>query len=297
MYQTLLRVLFCRVELVMTNDLDLKLKLFSGATFKVDNMDIVPYTLKEIIDYGYSRYMQNVQVLSIEKEDLISSIENESNRKALEDQIEEVRAFDFFVKLGGLEMQQLMLMALSMVLRAKDIRILEEKNIVVVDFIHLGIIEEFGDGNYDFNTTKFDEIPDEQIKIIHRENFDEIVNIVKLQNYLSSPEKSEKKESNPADEETRALIEHMEMMKKKVQDKKRKQQKSEGGDIDMYDILDAVSVKSNSINKTNIFDLTIYQVYCEYARLELIDNYDFSIKAMMAGAKIDALKHWSSKLN
>jgi hypothetical protein len=141
---------------------------------------------------------------------------------------------------------------------------------------------------------------EDDLKIIHRDNFDDIVEAVRLQNYLTRPEKKSKsKDENPADEETRKLMEHIKKMKEKVEEKKKMKSQAEGKDdedADIADIISAVSAKSNSINKLNIWELTICQMYDEYSRLELIDNYDFSIRAMMAGAENVDLKHWSSKL-
>jgi len=83
----------------------------------------------------------------------------------------------------------------------------------------------------------------------------------------------------------------MELMRKKIEGKKKKQQSDDGdGEIDISDIISAVSSKSHSINKLNVWQLTLYQLYDEYARLELIDNYDFSIRAMMAGAEKNRFK-------
>ena len=107
-------------------------------------------------------------------------------------------------------------------------------------------------------------------------------------------------EENPVDEQTRKLMEEMEGFRKKVESKKKAQKMAEQGgedeDVDIADIISAVSSKSNSINRLNIWAYTLYQLYDEYSRLELIDNYDFSIRALMAGAEKVDLKHWSSKL-
>src|SRR5690606_21056773 len=122
------------------------------------------------------------------------------------------------------------------------------------------------------------------------------ISVIKLQNYLEKPSEVTKEE-NPADEETRKLLEHMKKMREKVEAKKKRQREDDDeNNIDIADIISAVSSKSNSINKINIWNLTLYQLYDEYARLELIDNYDFSIKAMMAGADKVDLRHWSSKI-
>jgi hypothetical protein len=188
-----------------------------------------------------------------------------------------------------------------MVFKTEDVRMLDN-NVVAVNFMKMGIlIEDEYDGEIVVDEDKLNRTNPEGLTIIHRDNFDKIVEVVKLQNYLTSPKGKASKEANPADEETKKLMEQMEKNRKKVEETKKKKAIAEGRDnedesVDIADIISAVTAKSNSINKFNVWDLTLYQVYDEYARLELIDNYDFSIRAMMAGAEKVDLKHWSSKI-
>ena len=277
-------------------EVDLKLSLLSGGKIHLDNLSIVPYTLGEIKDYGYTKYTQNLQWVSLSVEDFINSVDDEEKKKFLEEQKDNLKTFDFYIKLGGRELYESLIQALSMVFRTDDIRVLSE-GVIALDFVKLGVFYYDDDGNMLVNDDKLEELTEDEIKIIHRENFDDIMRIVKLQNYLEKP-KVDKEELNPADEEVRKLQEHMKKMREKVEKAKRQQQEFEGDDreVDIADIVSAVSSKSNSINKLNIWDFTLYQVYDEYARLELIDNYDFSIRAIMAGAEKIDLKHWSSRL-
>lgn len=277
-------------------EIDLKLTLLSGSEIELGNLKIAPYTLREVKDYGYTNYMNNLQWISLSIDDFISSILDENKRKILEINKESLKAFDFYIKLGGKEMQDKLVEVLKMIFKNDDLRVLDN-GIIAIDFVKLGIIIEDDDGNViEIKDDKLSELDEDKIKIIHRDNFDDIVKIVRLQNYLEQPEEAVEEEE-PADEEARKLLEHMKEMRKKVEEKKRQQSEDgEEANIDIADIVSAVSSKSNSVNKLNIWDFTIYQIYDEYARLELIDNYDFGIRAMMAGAKEVDLKHWSSKL-
>jgi hypothetical protein len=277
------------------NEIDLKLSLLSGGGIQVGNLEIKPYTLKEIRNYGHSRYMGSLQWLSITVDDFINSVSDDNKRDILEKQREQLKAFDFYIKLGGKDFLEKLITGLKMVLKTNDVRFLDD-GVIAVDFVKLGILNV--DSNNEIvsmDSNKLDSLREDEIIIINRDNFDDIVNIAKLQNYLEKPQV--KSEDNPADDETRKLMEHMKEMREKVEAKKKRQkQQDEGGDIDISDIVSAVSSKSNSINKLNIWSLTLYQLYDEYSRLELIDNYDFSIRAMMAGAEKVDLRHWSSKL-
>ncbi|MEE5181035.1 hypothetical protein JDW21_19640 [Bacillus subtilis] len=278
-------------------EVDLKLQLLSGSDIRVDDAVVIsPYTIDEIREYGYSEYMGNLQWLSLTVEDFVSSVLDLEKRVMLEVEKSKLKAFDFYVKLGGQEMLDGLISALGMVFKTDDVKLISD-GLVAIDFEKLGIVFEGEDGKYYLNEDKLDEVPATELKFVHRDNFDEIVEIVKTQNYLTKPiEKING--SNPADEETKKLMEYMENMRNKVNEKKRLQKEMDGesDNIDISDIISSVTAKSNSIDKFNVWSLTLYQLYDEYARLELIDNYDFSIRAMMAGAEKIDLKHWSSRI-
>jgi len=278
-------------------DVDLKLYLLSGGSIRVENLIVEPYKLHEIRDYGYTKYMENLQWMSLSIDDFIDSIKDEGKKKVLIEQRANLKTFDFYISIGGKEFLDVLMTALAMVFKTDDVRILDD-NVIVLNFKKQGIVIEDEKGRVSINPDKLEVLREEEILAIHRDNFDDVIEVVKFQNYLTKVA-TKKDEGNPVDEETRALMEHMEKMRQKVEAKKKRQREMESeddGDIDISDIISAVSSKSNSINKLNIWELTLYQLYDEYARLELVDNYEFSIKAMMAGAKDVKLKHWSSKI-
>ena len=282
-------------------EVDLKLLLLSGSSILVDNLEIKPYTMAEIRDFGYSNYMKNLQWLLVTIEDFIDSIVDLEKRIIVQAEKSNLKPFDFYNNFAGHNMNEVFMEALSMVFKTEDVRMLDN-NVVAVNFMKMGIlIEDEYDGEIVVDEDKLNRTNPEGLTIIHRDNFDKIVEVIKLQNYLTSPKGKDSKEANPADEETKKLMEQMEKNRKKVEETKKKKAIAEGRDnedesVDIADIISAVTAKSNSINKFNVWDMTLYQVYDEYARLELIDNYDFSIRAMMAGAEKVDLKHWSSKI-
>jgi hypothetical protein len=275
---------------------DLKLQLLSGRGIKVGNFEVSPYTMEEIIEYGYSSYMLNLQWLSLTVDDFIKSVLDLEKRIYLQTEKSKLRTFDFYTKLGGQEMLEGLLESIAMIFKTDDVRVIEE-GVIAVDFAKIGILMENESGQMVVNNEVLESVSEEDLKLIHRDNFDDLVEAIKILNYLTKPVDNKRKD-NPADEEARQLLEHMEKMRKKVEDKKKKQKQADGDDedVDISDIISAVTARSNSISKLNVWKLTLYQLYDEYARLELIDNYDFSIKAMMAGAEKIDLKHWSSKL-
>jgi hypothetical protein len=275
---------------------DLKLQLLSGGSIKVDNIEISPYTLEEVRKYGYSKYMKNLQWLTITVDDFIKSVSDVEKRMILEVERSNFKAFDFYSNLGGQEMLDGLIEALAMILKTDDIRLVKE-GVLGVGFVDKGILVENEDGNLVFDEEALDSFETSELIFIHRENFDGIVEAIKILNYLKKPVENEKGE-NPADDDTKQLLEQMKKNEERIKKIKQREQEENGDDseFDISDIVSSVTVKSSSTNKFNVWKLTIYQLYDEYARLELIDNYDFSIKAMMAGAGDIKLKHWSSRL-
>lgn len=277
------------------SEIDLKLKLLSGSSIYVDNLEIKPYTLKEINKYGYTRYMENLQWVSLSIDDFMSHLLDAGKKNILEEQLDKIKVFDFYIKLGGQQIQDSLMYSLAMILKTDDVKILDD-GVIAIDFVKLGVFKRNDNDQLYVDQEKLDSLNEDEIKLIHRDNFEDIVQVVKLQNYMLKPKKLNEPDENPANEDTRKLMEYMKKMREKVEAKKREQRNQDIDNIDIGDIISAVSSKSNSMNKLNIWDFTLYQLYDEYARLELIDNYDFSIRAMMAGAEKISLKHWSSKL-
>lgn len=114
--------------------------------------------------------------------------------------------------------------------------------------------------------------------IIDKENVDEIVTTI-LDAYCIQIEKEKEEEYNPANEHARKLIEKIR--------KNRANAPKPKPNVDLASIISGVAWKSNSVNIDTIWDLTLYQLYDAFHRLEIIDNYDKTVSAIYAGT-IDA---------
>lgn len=247
--------------------IDLKLKLFGGMPIKADGFgDIFPLKVREIIDFGYSEYMRCLNLITLELSDLVK------DPSILED--DEISAIDFLIAFGGEEIEKMLEKSLTLFLGGE----------VVIDKNNLQI---------------FVKRNEETVLIVNRNNYHHIQEVIKWQNYINNFEEKSIEDFNPADDETRKFKEKMEKLKKEREKaKKKKEEKSEreeGNDIDFFDIVDSISTKSNSINELNVLDLTVYQVYRKFKRMQIIDQYDISIKSILAGAKDVKITHWSSK--
>ena len=255
-------------------EVDIHLNLLAGNSFFIDNLEIKPFTLKEITEYGYENYLTSIQSLFIEKHDFTATMEDRKVQ-IIEEQAGAVgknTVFDYYIKYADKQFLGLLGEAFTLLFRTDDVRIKDDT--ILIDSL------KRKDGS-------------EPLNIISRDNFDFIVEIIKLQNGIAL--KNEEDIMRPKDERARKLIEKMEANKRKLEAKKQAQ--GEGNQFPFNDIVSAITTRSNSINKFNIWTLTIYQIYDEFERINAIEGYQTSLESMMHGAKIDDLKHWASKLS
>jgi len=129
-------------------------------------------------------------------------------------------------------------------------------------------------------------------RIINSDNFNLIQEIIKKINYIS--DKKEEEEYNPANDKAREIIEKIKRNKKEVEKNKKEE-------INLYSIISSIAWKSH-IGIKSVWDLTIYQLYDAYYRLNMIDNYDKTCVGIYSGnvdvKKIDLKQlNWSKIIN
>lgn len=64
-------------------------------------------------------------------------------------------------------------------------------------------------------------------------------------------------------------------------------------DLSLSSIISSVAAKHPQLNLFNIWNLTLYQLYDQFQRLQLIDSYEFHTLALLHGAEIKEPPHWS----
>jgi hypothetical protein len=247
--------------------LDLKLKLFAGLPIMAEGYgEIAPLKVRDIIQFGYTDYMKCLNLISVELKDFVQ------DTSQLED--ENISVLDFLMVFGGEEIEIHLEKALSLFLGGE----------AIIDKEHLQVLIKKEDG----------------IHVVNRNNYANIQEVIKWQNYINSFEEKSLDGFDPANEEARKFKERIEKLKKQREEIKRKKGDDSdddgNNDIDFFDILCSISSKSNSINELNILDMTVYQVYRKFKRMQIIDQYDISIKSILAGAKDIKIKHWSAKI-
>lgn len=247
-------------------EVDLKLKLFGGRPVLAKGYgNITPLKIREVVDVGYSEYMQCLNILTLEVKDFL--------KDSKDIDLSQYNVFELIIAFGGEEVEKVFETSLSLFLGGEAIIDKESRRV-------------------------FLKKSDEEILIVDKRNYSEIQEVIKWQNFINSFDEKKISGFNPADEETRKLKEQMDAVAKKRDELKKKQNPNEEDDesnLDFYDILSAISSKSYGVSELNVMELTIYQVYRKFKRMEIIEQYDISIKSILAGAQNVKLKHWSSR--
>lgn len=107
-------------------------------------------------------------------------------------------------------------------------------------------------------------------------------------------ESPESEEYNLANEKAKQFKEKRKKMEEEVKNIKNKKQ----DDNDFSDLISAVAAKAPGLNIINVWEITMYQMTDQLKRMNLIDTYEFNLRALLAGAdskKID-VQHWTSKI-
>jgi hypothetical protein len=238
--------------------LDRNLKLLAGDSFAVDNFEIKPMTVREVKDVGFIKYNHLLGILSFKVEDLLEHVPNG-----------DLSIFEVILYSGNTELIDIFLDALCFFLRENKEELVFHKDV--------GLL--FGGVEEDLRKSR----------IMNGSNFNEFLQVIKFQNCLNG----KTDEYKPNGDLAKSIIDKLKKAKEIVNRKKGNAEPE--NTIDFFDLVSAVSTKSNTYNKHTVWDLTMFQFYDEYKRLERITSFETNILAMVQGAKIE-LQHWSTKI-
>jgi hypothetical protein len=237
--------------------IDTKLKLLAGLPLEVEYYgEIKPLLLKEIISFGYDNYLKMLNILCLKKDKLMNNPH------------EDLTEFDVLLQLGDENVHDYLKESLEFFLQDK-VTLVPSSQLIVV-------------GSNEKN-----------LRPITRKNFGDIRTVIQLQNYVLSVEEDYDVKSK--DDKAKEVAERMKKARDEVKRIKKKDTNEES-ETDFFDLISAISSKSYSLNKIELLNLTMFQIYEEFKRLNHIDQYETNILAMLQGAKGVKLKHWSSKI-
>lgn len=243
--------------MIVLNIEDLKLKTIANLPVEVGNLLVKPLTIKEIIQTGYSNYNQALSMIAFKKEQLIKP-------EYLNDFPDDLGVLNIVFNLFDDEgLKQVFLDSLKLFLKTDDVKF-ETENGLIVDQ-----------------------------KYVDHKMYLEIVNVIKLQNCLVTPEEEN---YNPINEQADRIRRKMLENKRKIHDLKSEVSKDDI--LTFSDLISIVCSNANGINLLNVFDLNMYQFNDQFNRMKMLDEYETNIQALLHGAdgKSIELKHWMSKM-
>ena len=232
-------------------NIDDELRLLKGSSFFVDKIEIKPFSLGEIVEMGYEKYQQCLNIFVLEVEDILKEIPEE---------LKDITIFDLALSPMVSGLYDLLIDGINLYFHPKNLQVIKNDNVIFIDD-----------------------------NIINHHNWNQISNIVKLQNCFNK-----KEIYNPADPRTAELL-------KKRDEARKKLAKAKGSDNDNLNFADLTSIlaaNGNGINIINVWDLTFYAFNNQFARMKMLEDYDISIRSLLAGAdsKDVDLKHWMIKI-
>ena len=132
-------------------------------------------------------------------------------------------------------------------------------------------------------------IKDDDVKgIIFKDNFDEIVDIIRQICCIASDDEDKKITEEKEPIFKNALAKKLWDKIKKGEEEKKKIQKSRNKNYYIPNIISSVASRHNSLNYTNIYELTMFQLIESFNRLRANEIYDISSRSVSV---------WGSKDN
>lgn len=222
------------------------LSLLAGLPILVGEIPIKPLILRDIAKLGEYTYNSLLTTLCIDKEDISETFQIEQKYDD---------TFDFLwdqLLNGDIQMQTLIYTAFQIFIGNIEIGVSQDNK----RFFYIGDLSKPNECMY-----------------ITKENFNDIIKIIKNQNCIM-----DKTEEEPPVFANKLAEE----MWKKCRENDKKIQKAKPQEVNLHSMISGIAWKS-SIGIDKIFDLTIYQIYDAYSRLGLIDEYDKTLNSVYAG--------------
>lgn len=205
---------------------------------------LVPPQLKEIRKIGYNTYLSYLNCISMELNSFLEAIGISGNYASLTEKEKEACTV-FNLLIAEPSMRDLLSNAVSFFV----------KETVIFN-------------NSDSCFTLFEPNTENVVGVIATDNFDELRDGILQINYLSRSEVAPMKFKSA---KAKAIYEKCQAGKKKMETKGK-------GDINlnMPNVIASISTQHNSYNLLNIWDLTVYQLYDQFIRLNTKVQFDIN---------------------
>lgn len=246
----------------LLTDNDKEIKTLSGLPLYIDQIPIYPIKIRDIAEQGEHKYN-------------LSLMFTVSLREAFKHIAEDID-IKKFEKLTDFEL----ILILSTIYEDFCEQIIDAINFFIkVDKIQLNKSQECFDL---YNQ-------EDKIGVFNNSNYDDFINIIKIQNYI----KKEEEEYAPANKKAAEMIK-----RKKELQKKMAKAKGQKEILSFADYISILMAKSHEMDVNKCLDMTLYAFFNYLERLTVIDNYEIGIQQLLAGAKPNQvnLKHWLTNL-
>ncbi|MEK4824633.1 hypothetical protein NSS71_08740 [Niallia sp. FSL W8-0951] len=233
------------------------LKILKGSPIQlIDNILVHPLTLGEISELGEDLYVLCLNGLLMSKNHI------PINELSYEERVShsKLTEYQFFIQLleVDLNMREIVTNAIRVFLRT--------------------------DSFFDEATRNFYLINNNNHLPLKEEDFLRLRDVLSKQNFRSDSAENYK----PANKKANALLERLNKVKSEIQ-------KKTGNDsLTLADTISIVASNSKNISILNVWELTVNQLYLEYLRLVLWDNYhnDYIHLPHMSEKDRKEMKHW-----
>lgn len=227
--------------------------LISRKPIEIENVGSIRCPLlSDIDDIKYYTYCSYIQALKITPDDFFDNLEEKYGIKVPVDQIIEITKFDLILSDGSL---------------------LQE----IVDAFNFFFVEEvyFDPEQMVFVVCTMNDCEEENIVgYISRNNYSDIVNIILQRINIEVDENEVDDLSKVKSKRGRKIFEKIREGRKKM--KKAKEQADGGKHQSMANIISSVAAFCPNMNYVQIWDLTVYELYDLFSRLNIIDQYNIS---------------------
>lgn len=242
-----------------------KLRLLSGLPIDMGFYKLYPPKLIEVADIGEDVYKSYLASLVFNKEDV--KFENISEKD-----LESISTFDIIMVNCNSN---------------KDYRCQIESALrfFIKEEVHFS-------SNGNVGLFYMGEILDE--RFITRDNFEDLKAALRQICCIEAVE--DEYDLNIEDEEEKKRIIEIKKRQKKAKQRELAENGMSSDDLELSDLISALCGASFNLSITDVWDLTMYQFYDQFKRVKLVDDYKIQVQSAMAGAEVDEMTHWISKI-
>lgn len=239
---------------------DIEDKALANLSCKVNNIEIKPKSLNEIVKYGQKNFYNCLNILLLDKNDILQNFDLQRCNEVERNLFMNMTSFDLLVLQCAQSKKffNLFQNALLYFLGEKEDKI---------GFLFSGRIQDIKKAVFYINNLKDN-------KLINENNFEDIKNVLMIQNVIETQKKKEN--INPFDNAANELLERVKKAKKKVQESKNK------NELQLRDLISIVASNNDiGLNIVNIYNINMYMLQNQLKRIAINENY--SIQKYLLG--------------